>query len=43
MSKLWLRYNGDDYMWEVVKDKDTIICKTNTEKEAKDIIERSKK
>lgn len=42
MGKLWVRYNGDDFMYEVVKGYDTVICKTNTEKEAKGIIERSK-
>ena len=34
MGKLWVRYNGDDFMYEVVKGYDTVICKTNTEKEA---------
>lgn len=38
---MYYRLNGDDLMYEIVNNG-RVICKTNTEKEAKDIIERSK-
>jgi len=38
MGKKWVRFNADDYMWEVVEGRDRVICKTNTEKEAKELI-----
>ena len=38
---MYYRYDADDLMYEVVNDKGQIICKTNTEEEAKNVIKNA--
>lgn len=38
MLRAWL--NGDDLMYDIVDERGRVICKTNTEQEAKDIIKQ---
>lgn len=37
---MWYRLNADDYMWEILDDKNRLMYKTLTEEEAKKIIEK---
>ena len=37
---MYYRYDADDLMYEVLDNGDNLICKTNTEEEAKKIIQK---